>query len=422
MNRTLKRLVSLFLASILAFSGFVSSACSSGGGPTTPSTTQTVASSTTDTPVTVLSFNSESFEVEVVDPGMGLVRVRLEGMTSGRPVYYVNGVLQGELSGTATTSATRAQEGPRPRIAIAPVIAIALVLYTTYQIGNACIPPAADAYVRRSLAEEKWDSCVDAVLLEVLTYLTGGWLKGLHATTLKSKLFPLFKQWIPWNRFQQLLPAAGLRVGVDATLQVIQKAVELLVGPIYAPLKAFFEAEAAAIPEPAPGSDSDSNPTPEPNPPPVPIPTPTPTPTPAPGPAVYRGSFVANGTFNLDAEATNLTREPCIWSYVEEWSSVTLSIGADGTGIFSGLMRITEGPKISGPSICPSNTFTSNQSLFFNIIATPAAGGWAFERVQDGVGGAARFLSGAALQNSATGTYGFKTTTRQVNANFTLSR
>jgi hypothetical protein len=136
------------------------------------------------------------------------------------------------------------------------------------------------------------------------------------------------------------------------------------------------------------------------------------------GPRTWTGSFTATGTFQLDSA--------CVWSYVEEFTNVRLTL-ANGTGTLTALVRTTEGPKVDGPARCPNNTFVRQQNDLFQLSATPTAGGFHFELVSQPAA-AIRSLRGTASGSTATGTYSLRTGAigaggiRQTNADFTLTQ
>ena len=118
-----------------------------------------------------------------------------------------------------------------------------------------------------------------------------------------------------------------------------------------------------------------------------------------PSSQTWDGSFTAKGTFQLSSS--------CTWRFVEDFSEVRLTVRADGTGTLSAKTRTTEGPRISGPSSCPDNTYVREQYDLFQLNATPTGGGWHFELV--GQQTAIRSLQGTASSTGASGTYRLKT-------------
>jgi hypothetical protein len=102
MNRNFKRLIALCLAAMLTLSGLVNTACGSGSTPTTPTTAEPGLEPIATDVIRIISVDAESIEVEGVDPTMGgTYRLRIEGIQSDRPIYYINGVLAGEVFGNS---------------------------------------------------------------------------------------------------------------------------------------------------------------------------------------------------------------------------------------------------------------------------------------------------------------------------------
>jgi hypothetical protein len=114
----------------------------------------------------------------------------------------------------------------------------------------------------------------------------------------------------------------------------------------------------------------------------------------------YTGPFTVSGTFQLSAS--------CFFAYVEEFFNARLVLRPDGTGVFTSLIRLTEGPRIMSPATCPNNgPFISQQDRLYQLRWTAVSGGRQFELPPEP--GAIRTFQGLATSTSATGTHTTRT-------------
>jgi hypothetical protein len=138
-----------FIAGYLAFSlgllTTVSAACNMAKAPTAPS-----GEAASEAPLIgsqmrtrVVSATADSIEVEGMDDELGgRFKVRIDGMASERPVYYLNGELVGELFGLAGTQPARRVDAGRSQAlvlhALLPPLAVALSAWGTISTLDAC--------------------------------------------------------------------------------------------------------------------------------------------------------------------------------------------------------------------------------------------------------------------------------------------
>ena len=114
----------------------------------------------------------------------------------------------------------------------------------------------------------------------------------------------------------------------------------------------------------------------------------------------WTGSFTASGTFQLSTS--------CFHAFVEEFFNARLILRPDGTGVFTSLIRVTEGPRIMSPATCPNTgPFISQQDRLYQLRWTAVSGGRRFELPP--VPGAIHTFQGIATATSATGTYTLRT-------------
>ncbi len=422
-----KRPVAVCLALTLAFGGLLSTACTSGSTVTTPTTDDPRPEPIAADAIRIISVDADSIDVEVVDPAMGgTYRLRIEGIQSDRPIYYINGVLAGNVFGnSADISATGArngrQENFRPN-SVAAAAAFAFSLWAAFEIIVYCGTPLYYALVAGvgNLLDQTWGECVNAGIdaLTAKVFRTadaatelGKALNSVGVARFRNAIFKATGSGaLDWQIIKAALTKQRFHSGVAVIEVLTKEALGKLVTAILEELSTLLFSETPSDPRPEPD--------PKPKPDPVPPPPPPPPPPPAPTPSVmsWVGSFTATGTFQLNAS--------CVWSYVEEFSDVRLTILANGTGTLTAVVRTTEGPKISGPAQCPNNTYVRQQNDLFQLVVTGASGSWHFELA----GNPIRTLRGTASTTTASGTYTLSTGAigaggvRQARSDFSLNR
>lgn len=470
-----KRFVAVFVALTLAFSALMNTACHSGGTPTTPSPGVSEPQPAPPSTVRLISVDAKAIEVQGADPATGeALRLRVEGMDSAHPTYYVNGVPSGELFGNATTaSANRPQDRLRPYVAqVGFLIWFALAAYTAHQIFWACGPQLYFGTQNGTLSEQAWDNCVIAVVAEVAGKIVGAQYIKLGVEEVRKRIKATIGTLITWANLRAVLNKKTYTTAVEVVEALIGQYCEALIESLIA----LFEALRSEQPPDPPNP----NPNPDPN-----MKTLTvsvvglgkvtssaggitcPGVCSAQFPVstavtlgayansggtfvswsgdcsgasslcsfrmneskamtatfsqtatqTWVGAFTAKGTFQLD--------DKCVWSFVEEFSNVRLTLLANGTGTLSALTRTTEGPKIDGPAQCPNNTYVREQNDLFQLSWTSEGGGQRFELVPQTP--SIRSLRGIASPTGASGTYSLKTGAigaggvRQSSADFTLT-
>lgn len=422
-NRNCKRAIALGLAAMLTLSGLVNAACSSSSTPTTPTTAEPGPAPVATDVLRIISVDADSIEVEGVDPMMGgAYRLRIEGIQSDRPIYYLNGVRSGDVFGTSAVTVATGLRNLQPEDlrlnSVATAVALAFSLWAAVEIVVYCGTPLYYATQGvGDLLDQAWGECVgagiDALTAKVFRAADaatelGKALHKMGVNTFRTAIFRATGTALDWR----IIKTALTRQRYHSAVAVIQVLTEEGLGKLYSAIREelgpFFVSE-PPIPDP------DPEPTPTPNPPPNPSPTPTPTPPPAP--RVWTGAFTATGTFQLDAS--------CVWRFAEEFSNVRLTLRGDGTGTLTATVRTTEGPKISGPASCPNNTFVRQQNDLYQLTSSAGTGVSNFELAPQA--GSIRSLRGTASATGATGAYSLRSGAigaggvRQSNATFTLT-
>jgi hypothetical protein len=281
----LKRVISLFLSFLLAFSGLISSACNNSGDTLTGPTAPPPAAAAPPPPepvspeaVHVVSAGSDSIEIEGVDPALGgRFRLRLEGIRTERPTYYLNGVFQGELFGSGANTAAAASLTNTPlhgrvseAVTITAAVVAALTALTLVFLIDACIGQVVLAYEEGRLDVNTGNELANGCAREAFVAITGSLAKvgavvGNIAATIQSWL-----QKVSWKKLADLL-ATIPKEAIEETIGVVR---DWLVGQLYDQAKAWIESLFAGQPPPD---------EPTPNPPPEPPPSPDPDPEPDPG-------------------------------------------------------------------------------------------------------------------------------------------
>ncbi len=214
-----RRLVAVGLALLLAFSSLVGAACDAARTLTSTSPSKLGGADS----IQLLSFDSDSVEVQTRDPGLGgSIRVRVEGMASGRPVYYVDGVLMGELFGGPVVPAAleRAMAGSdgdrRPAaVQVIPAILAALSIWAATQILVYCGGEAYLAYLDHKqdfdFNEQTFENCRDQVIDALVGRLIGSALK--LADALQTAVIKI----VTWTKIQSLLEAKTFNSALELT-------------------------------------------------------------------------------------------------------------------------------------------------------------------------------------------------------------
>lgn len=463
----IKRAIAMCVSLVLAFSGLVSSACRAGDSPTTPSP-PTGGPGLRPDEVRVISMTADAIEIDGFDAARGgAFRLRVEGLQSSNPVYYVDGVLAGEVFGRLPRQATRPSGDVRLPAALPALtlLAYGLAVVSWSQILTECGGPEASVWLQgKPFALFDWESCTFAVAQETVLRLNK-LVKIVPVTS--EQLAVAIRRAMPFEQLREIIArefSSFAEILEAIAVKFFEEVFKKLIAIYDEVLKGEPVDEADPDPDPVPVSLSVTATGPG-------KVTSSPSAINCPGTCsaefpkstsvtlsaqpsgsavfsswggdctgssptcsvsltaaknvsaaftssapvqVWEGSFTAKGTFQLSSE--------CIWRFDEEFSDVRLSL-RDGTGTLTALVRTLEGPKTQGPAFCPDNAYVRQQNDAFPLVASWNGSEWSFELAAQS---SIRTLRGTASSSGASGTYRLRSGAlgaggiRESNATFSL--
>ena len=210
----------------------------------------------------VLSYEEDAVEIEGVDQALGgTFRLRLEGIRSENPTYYLNGVFQGRLfdraSGQRASQPSREpNDGGRLFIAPVPAVVAAIAALSVVFLVDACVTQTVLKYLDGELDVDAGNEIASGCAVEAIILILGSLGKVVKAVgRIADKIDDLLRS-IKWIDLKSILDKALPKATIEELIGIAR---DFFFSKLLEPIKAFIE----SLFEEQPPDDPDPKPEPE---------------------------------------------------------------------------------------------------------------------------------------------------------------